>query len=120
MVGTDIPDPAPVGVPQRRCTSSPSFVISPTMDADLPYDMFGSHNAKGSQAVRPLAEPQPSTLSPQPPRVPLNQERHFIPLWLDDASLRRCRPLQASYCGMRKTKFLRRSARKTPKLAFTC
>jgi hypothetical protein len=64
------------------------------------YDVFLSHSAKDKAAVRPLAErlrkdrlrnnSQPSTLNPQPACAPLNQERRFIPLRLDDAPFKGC------------------------------
>ena len=63
-------------------------------DETFPYDVFLSHSAKDRAVVRPLAErlrqdglpaaPQPSTFSLQPASGPLNQERRFIPLRLDD------------------------------------
>jgi hypothetical protein len=60
------------------------------MEQDFQYDAFLSHSAKDKAVVRPLAErlrlalSQLSTLNPQPNCAPLNQDRPFIPLWLDD------------------------------------
>ena len=54
------------------------------------YQPSMSANAFGSDwAQLRLPLPQPSTLNPQPTGDPLNQERHFIPLWLEDAGLSR-------------------------------
>ena len=65
---------------------------------DLQYDVFLSRRAKDKAVVRPLAErlrhdglqcvPQPSTISPQPASAPLNRGRCFIPLRLDDATIK--------------------------------
>ena len=71
------------------------------MPDEFPYDVFLSHSAKDKAAVRPLAErlradgifnsSQPSTFISQllPGtfrfRDPLNKERRFLPLRLDDA-----------------------------------
>jgi len=65
------------------------------------FDVFLSHSAKDKAVVRPLAErlradgvpnnSQPSTFNSQPPpgtfrfRDPLNKDRRFLPLRLDDA-----------------------------------
>ena len=45
--------------------------------------------AGNESLARKLADPlpQPSTLNPQPTSAPLNQERRFIPLRLDDAPI---------------------------------
>ena len=87
-------------------------------DPDFPSDVFLSHSAKDKAVVRPLAErsredgmrrnSQPSTFNSQPPpgsdwaqlepgtlrtgqrpfRDPLNKERRFLPLRLDDAPIK--------------------------------
>jgi len=59
------------------------------------FDVFLSHSSKDKAVVRPLAErlrqdglesgSQPSTSNSQPSAAPLNRERRFIPLRLDDA-----------------------------------
>ncbi len=81
------------------------------MDDDFQYDVFLSHSSKDKAVVYPLAErlradglprnSQPSTFNSQPPpgsgwaqlgsgtfrfRDPLNKDRRFLPLRLDDAS----------------------------------
>ncbi len=43
-------------------------------------------NAFGSDWAQLRTHSQPSTFNSQPTTAPLNQERRFIPLWLDDAS----------------------------------
>ncbi|MGD0538273.1 MAG: hypothetical protein ABSC03_11580 [Verrucomicrobiota bacterium] len=64
------------------------------MPVHFPYDVFLSHSAKDKAILRPLVERwrtffhQPSTLNPQPACDPLNQERRFIPLRLDDAPIK--------------------------------
>ena len=65
------------------------------MPDEFQFDVFLSHSAKDKAVVRPLAErlrkdgvltaSQPSTFNPQPTCAPLNQERRFLPLRLDDA-----------------------------------
>jgi hypothetical protein len=45
-------------------------------------------NAFGSDWAQLLIPPQPSTHNPQPTSAPLNQERRFIPLRLDDGPIR--------------------------------
>ena len=73
-----------------------------------------SESVKGKRA----SELQPSAFSLQPVlRDPLNKERRFILLRLDDIGLRR-RSLEVRH--LRKTRFLPRSAGKTPKLGLTC
>ena len=47
-----------------------------------------SANAFGSDWAQLPTHPQPSTLNPQPTGAPLNQERRFIPLRLDDAPIK--------------------------------
>ncbi len=47
-----------------------------------------SANALGSDWAQLLTHPQPSTLDPQPTGDPLNQERRFIPLRLNDAPIK--------------------------------
>jgi hypothetical protein len=76
------------------------------MGQDFQYDVFLSHSAKDNAVVRPLAErlrrdvlltdSQPSTLNPQPACAPLNQDRRFIPLRLDDAPIKGPLPLLPS------------------------
>jgi hypothetical protein len=51
-----------------------------------------SANAFGSDWAQLLTDSQPSTLNPQPACAPLNQERRFIPLRLDDASIKGALP----------------------------
>ena len=68
------------------------------MPDDFPYDVFLSHSAKDKAVVRPLAErlladavqfaSQPSTFNFQPTTAPLNKERRFLPLRLDDAPIK--------------------------------
>ena len=68
------------------------------MPDDFPYDVFLSHSAKDKAVVRPLAErlradavqfsSQPSTFNFQPTAAPLNKERRFLPLRLDDAPIK--------------------------------
>ena len=83
------------------------------MPDEFPCDVFLSHSAKDKAVVRPLAErlradgtpknSQPSTFNSQPSpgsdwaqlesgtfrfRDPLNKERRFIPLRLDDVSVK--------------------------------
>jgi len=83
------------------------------MPDEFPYDVFLSHSAKDKALVRPLAErlradalpnnSQHSTFNSQPPRGsdwaqwesgtfrfrdPLNNERRFLPLRLDDAPIK--------------------------------
>ncbi len=47
-----------------------------------------SANAFGSDWAQLLSDSQPSTLNPQPTAAPLNQERRFLPLRLDDALIK--------------------------------
>ena len=66
------------------------------MATDFEYNLSLSHSADDKAVVRPLAErsrqdglqslPQPSTPNHQPACAPLNRERRFIPLRLDDAT----------------------------------
>jgi len=74
------------------------------MPGDFLNDVFLSHSAKDQAVVRLLAErlradgifrtSQPSTFNPQLPpapfrfRDPLNKERRFLPLRLDDAPVK--------------------------------
>jgi hypothetical protein len=83
------------------------------MPNEFQHDVFLSHSAKDKAVVRPLADrlrknalrddSQPLTLNPQPLggsdwaqleagtfrfRDPLNKERRFIPLRLDDAPIK--------------------------------
>ncbi len=64
------------------------------MAENFQYDVFLSHSDKDKAVVRPLAErlrtffSQPSTLNCQPARDPLNKDRHFIPLRLDNAPIK--------------------------------
>jgi hypothetical protein len=57
------------------------------------HDVFLSHSAKDKAVVRPVAGrlrltlSRLSTLNHQPTCGPLNQERRFIPLRLDDAPM---------------------------------
>ena len=73
------------------------------MSDGFDYDVFLSHSAKDKAVVRPLAErlradglpdnSQLSTFISEPPpgtfrfRDPLNKERRFLPLRLDDAPI---------------------------------
>ena len=69
------------------------------MADDFQYDVFLSHSSKDKTVVRPLAErlradglpnnSQPSTFNSQPTAAPLNKERRFLPLRLDDTP-RKC------------------------------
>jgi hypothetical protein len=47
-----------------------------------------SANAFGSDWAQLLTDSQPSTLNPQPACAPLNKQRRFIPLRLDDAPIK--------------------------------
>ena len=68
------------------------------MPDDFPYDVLLSHSAKDKAVVHPLAErwradavqfaSQPSTFNFQPTAAPLNKERRFLPLRLDDAPIK--------------------------------
>jgi hypothetical protein len=69
------------------------------MSAEVfPYDVFLNHSAKDKAVVRPLAERlradglsnfQSSTFISQLSCNPLNKERRFLPLRLDDAPIKR-------------------------------
>ena len=64
------------------------------MGSEFIYDVFLSHSAKDKTVTRPLAErfrlthSQLSTLNHQPASDPLNKERRFLPLRLDDAPIK--------------------------------
>jgi hypothetical protein len=70
------------------------------MANNFKYDVFLSHSSKDKAVVRPLAErlrrhmrrafSQLSTLNHQRPGAPLNKERRFIPLRLEDAPIKGC------------------------------
>jgi hypothetical protein len=47
-----------------------------------------SAKAFGSDWAQWLTAPQPSTLNPQPACAPLNRERRFLPLRLDDVPIK--------------------------------
>ena len=70
------------------------------MPNEFTHDVFLSHSAKDKAVVRPLAERadkpnrrppelQPSSFLLHPfPCAPLNKDRHFLPLRLDDAPIK--------------------------------